>query len=325
LHIGRAPAVLVLALACAVHPAAPQPAAKVYRVGVLEAVPSAQNAANLEALRRGLADLGYAEGRNLVIVYRSADGHAERFPELAAELASQKVDVIVTRGTPATNAARNAAGAIPVVMATMGDPRAIVQSYARPGGNVTGLTTFSTELSAKRVELLKELVPTLSRVALLHNMANPAVPAEWEETKAAARALGIEAELLDVRASGALPGAFAEASQHHAGAIVVGADGLMQANRQVVVDLAARYRLPAIYPDREFVEAGGLATYAVSFPDMYYRFAAYIDKILRGVKPAEIPVEQPMRLELVLNARTAKALAIAIPQSLLVRASEVLH
>jgi len=314
-----------LALACAAHPGAAQPAKKVYRVGLLEAVSPTQNAANLEALRKGLADLGYVEGRNLVIAYRSADGHAERFPELAAELVAQRVDVIVTRGTPATNAARNAAGAIPVVMATMGDPRAIVSSYAHPGGNVTGLTTFSTELSAKRVEILKELAPALSRVALLHNMANPAAPAEWEETKAAARSLGIDAALLDVRDASALARAFAEAARQGAGAIVVGADGLMQANRQVIVDLAARYRLPAMYPDREFVVAGGLATYAVNFPEMYYRFAVYIDKILRGVKPAEIPVEQPMRFELVLNARTAKALAIAIPQPLRLRASEVLQ
>jgi putative ABC transport system substrate-binding protein len=318
-------AALALALACAVRPAPAQPAAKVYRIGLLEAVSPTQNAANLEALRKGLADLGYVEGRNLVIVYRSADGHAERFPELAAELVAQQVDVIVTRGTPATNAARNAAGAVPVVMATMGDPRAIVQSYARPGGNVTGLTTFSTELSGKRVEILKELVPTLSRVALLHNMANPAVPAEWEETKAAARALGIDAALLDVREAQALPRAFAEAARQGAGAIVVGADGLLQANRQVIVDLAARYRLPAVYPDREFVVAGGLAAYAVSYPDLYYRFASYLDKILKGAKPGEIPVEQPTRFELVLNARAAKALAIAIPQPLLLRASEVLQ
>lgn len=318
-------ALATLALACGAHAATAPLPAKVYRVGLLEAVPAAQNAANLDALRKGLADLGYIEGRNLVIVYRSVDGRADRFPDLAADLARQKVDVIVTRGTPATNAARSTAGTIPVVMATMGDPGAIVQSYARPGGNVTGFTTYSTELSAKRVEILKELVPTLGRVALLHNMANPAVPAEWEQTKAAARALGIDAELLDIRDSQALPRAFAEAMQRHAGAIVVGADGLMQANRKAIVDLAARYRLPAIYPDREFVEAGGLAAYAVNFPDLYYRFAAYIDKILRGVKPAEIPVEQPMRFELVLNAGTAKAIAIAIPQSLLLRASEVLQ
>src|SRR5437867_5017208 len=176
-----------------------QQVAKVYRIGLLETIPAARNAANLDALRKWLLDLGYVEGRNLVIEYRSADGRPERFPDLASELVRLKVDLIVTRGTPAASAAKNATETIPVIMATMGDPRAIVASFARPGGNITGVTTFSTELTAKRIELLKELVPNLSRIALLHNMGNPAVPPEWEETKTAARSLGLEAELLDVR------------------------------------------------------------------------------------------------------------------------------
>src|SRR6266508_4142099 len=176
-----------------------QPAGKVYRIGILEAIPAARNAANLDALRKGLRELGYVEGRNLVIEYRSADGRAERFPDLASELVRLKVDLLVTRGTPAARAAKNATGTIPVVMATMGDPRAIVASFAQPGGNITGVTTFSTELTAKRIELLKELVPRLSRIALLHNMGNPAAPPEWEETKIAARSLGLRTELLDVR------------------------------------------------------------------------------------------------------------------------------
>jgi putative ABC transport system substrate-binding protein len=184
--------------------AAAQQAGKVYRIGILETIPAAQNAANLAALRKGLRDLGYVEGRNLIIEYRSADGRAERFPDLASELVRLKVDLIVTRGTPAARAAKNATGTIPVVMATMGDPRAIVASFANPGGNITGVTTFSTELTAKRFELLKELVPNLSRVALLHNMGNPAAPPEWEETKTAARSLGLQAELLDVRSEGDL-------------------------------------------------------------------------------------------------------------------------
>ncbi len=184
-----------------------QPAGKVYRIGILEPIPAAQNAANLDALRKGLRNLGYVEGRNLIIEYRSADGRAERFPDLASELVRLKVDLIVTRGTPAARAAKNATGTIPVVMATMGDPRAIVASFARPGGNITGMTTFSTELTAKRIELLKELVPKLSRVALLHNMGNPAAPPEWEETKTAALSLGLQAELLDVRNQGDLDGA----------------------------------------------------------------------------------------------------------------------
>src|SRR6266496_4746194 len=185
-----------------------QQVGKIYRIGILEPIPAARNAANLDALRKGLRQLGYVEGRNLVIEYRSADGRAERFPDLASELVGLNVDLILTRGTPATRAVQDATGTIPVVMMTMGGPGAIVASFARPAGNVTGVITFSTELTAKRVEILKELVPGLSRVALLHNMGNPAVPPEWEETKTAARSLGLQAELLDVRSEGDLPRSF---------------------------------------------------------------------------------------------------------------------
>src|SRR5215218_5216238 len=192
-----------------------QQAGKIYRIGILEWIPADKNAANLNGLRKGLRDLGYVEGQNLIIEYRSADGRAERFPDLAAELVRLKVDLFVTRGTPATKAVQNATGTIPVVMATMGGPGAIVASFARPAGNITGVITFSTELTAKRVEILKELIPGLSRVALLHNMGNPAVPPEWEETKTAARSLGIQAELLDVRSEGDLRRAFELAIRQH--------------------------------------------------------------------------------------------------------------
>jgi putative ABC transport system substrate-binding protein len=302
-----------------------QQVAKVYRIGILETIPAARNAANLDALRKGLRDLGYIEGRNLVIEYRSADGRAERFPDLASELVRLKVDLIVTRGTPAARAAKNATGTIPVVMATMGDPRAIVASFARPGGNITGVTTFSTELTAKRIELLKELVPNLSRVALLHNMGNPAVPPEWEETKTAARSLGLQAELLDVRSQGDLGRAFELAVRQHVDALVIGADGLTQLHQQMIVDLVARNRLPAAYPAREFVEAGGLIAYAVNYPDLYYRFASFVDKIFKGAKPAELPVEQPTKFELVINLKTAKTLGLTIPQSVLLRADEIIR
>jgi putative ABC transport system substrate-binding protein len=302
-----------------------QQVGKVYRIGMLEAIPAAQNAANLDALRKGLRDLGYVEGRNLVIEYRSADGRAERFPALAAELVRLKVDLIVTRGTPAARAAKNATGTIPVVMATMGDPRAIVASFAHPGGNITGVTTFSTELTAKRIELLKELVPNLSRVGLLHNMGNPAAPPEWEETKTAARSLGLQAELLDVRSQGDLGRAFDLAVRQHIDALLIGADGLTQMHQQTIVDLVARNRLPAAYPAREFVEAGGLIAYAVNYPDLYFRFATFVDKIFKGAKPAELPVEQPTKFELVINLKTAKALGLTIPQSLLLRAYEVIQ
>lgn len=302
-----------------------QQADRIYRIGVLEAVPAEQNAANLNALREGLRALGYREGRNLVIEYRSADGRAERFPELAAELVALNVDLIVARGTPATRAAQSATSKIPTVMATMGDPSALVASFSRPGGNVTGVTTFSTELMAKRVEILRELVPTLSHIALLHNMGNPAVPPEWEETKRAAEALGISADLLDVRHGEDLAPAFEVAVQRRVDGLIVGFDGLTQRHRQMIAALAARNRLPVIYPAREFVESGGLIAYAVNYPDLYHRFATFADRIFKGAKPGELPVEQPTKFELVLNANAARGLGLEIPPTLLPRLDEVVE
>jgi putative tryptophan/tyrosine transport system substrate-binding protein len=301
-----------------------QPAGKVYRIGILETIPAARNAANLDALRKGLRDLGYVEGRNLIIEYRSTDGRAERFPDLASELVRLKVDLIVTRGTPAAKAAKNATETIPVVMAAM-SPLAVVASLAQPGGNVTGVTTFTTELTGKRIELLKELVPTLSRVALLHNMGNPAAPPEWEETRTAARALGLQTDLLDVRNQGDLGRAFELAVRQHVDALIIGFDGLTQMHQQTIVDLMARNKLPAVYPAREFVEAGGLIAYAVNYPDLYFRFASFVDRIFKGAKPADLPVEQPTKFELVINLKTAKALGVTIPQSVLLRADEVIQ
>jgi putative tryptophan/tyrosine transport system substrate-binding protein len=298
---------------------------KIYRIGILEPIPAARNAANLDALRKGLRELGYVEGRNLVIEYRSADGRAERFPDLASELVRLKVDLIVTRGTPAAIAAKNATETIPVVMATMGGPGAIVATFAHPGGNITGVTTFSTELTAKRIEIIKELVPSLSRVALLHNMGNPAVPPEWEETKTAARSLGLQAELLDVRSQGDLGGAFELAVRQHVDALVIGADGLTQTHLQTIVELVARNRLPAVYPARDFVEAGGLVAYGVNYPDLYFRFASFVDKIFKGEKPADLPVEQPTKFEFAINLKTAKTLGLTIPPSILLRADEVIE
>lgn len=321
-------AVIVVALAFSIA-AAPrltaQPAGKVYRIGILEAIPAERNAANLDALRRGLREMGYVEGRNLVLEYRSADGRAERFPDLAAELVRLKVDLIVTRGTPATRAAKGATETIPVVMATMGNPHPTVVSFAHPGGNITGMTTYSPELIGKRIELLKELVPSLSRVALLHNMGNPAVPPEWEETKTAARSLGLHTELLDVRNQDDLGRAFDRAVRQHVDGLLIGADGLTQLRQQTILDLVARKRLPAAYPAREFVEAGGLLAYAVSYPDLYFRFARFIDKIFRGANPGDLPIEQPTKFELVVNLKTAKALGLTIPQSILIRADEVIQ
>jgi putative tryptophan/tyrosine transport system substrate-binding protein len=322
---------LIFVLACALRfAAAPrtadaQPAGRVYRIGILEAVPAPQNTANLDALRKGLREFGYVEGQNVVIEYRSADGHGERFPGLAAELVGLKVDLIVTRGTPATRAARDATETIPVVMATMGDPHPTVASFARPGGNITGVTTYNTELIGKRIELLKELVPSLSRVAFLHNLGNPAVPPEWEETKIAARALGLQAELLDARNREDLARAFELAVRKRVGGLLVGADGLTQLHKHTIVDWAASNRMPTTYPARDFVEAGGLMAYAVSYPDLYARFARFIDRIFKGAKPGDLPIEQPTKFELVINLKTAKALGLTLPQSILVRADEVIR
>jgi putative ABC transport system substrate-binding protein len=302
-----------------------QQAGKVYRIGILEPIPVAQSAANHAALRKGLRELGYVEGRNLIIEFRSSDGRAERFPDLAAELVRLPVDLLVTRGTPAATAARNATNTIPVVMATIGDPLAVVASLAHPGGNVTGMGDFIIDLTGKHIELVKRLVPSLSRVAYLDNMNNSGVPAQWEETKTAARALGLEIELLDMRKEEDLGRLFEAAVQHHVDALIVGADGIVLTHRRAIIDLAARNRLPALYQFRELVEIGGLISYGANRPDLYFRAASFIDKIFKGAKPAELPIEQPTKLELVINLKTAKALGLSVPQSLLLSADEVIE
>jgi ABC-type uncharacterized transport system, periplasmic component len=244
---------------------------------------------------------------------------------LAAELLRLKVDLIVTRGTPAALAARNATGTVPILMATMGAPPELVASLQSPGGNITGLTTYSTELIGKRIELLKELVPNLSRIALLHNLDNPVAAREWEETRRAALALGTAAELLDVRSEGDLARAFERAASDRVDGLLVAADGLTQMHQEQILDRVARIRLPAAYPSRDFVVAGGLIAYAVRYPELYLRLASLIDKILKGAKPAELPIEQPTKFELVVNLQTARALALTVPQSIVLRADEVIE
>src|SRR5207249_9363091 len=209
----------------------------------------------------------------------------------------------------ASNGEDIATETIPVAMAAM-RPLAIVASLAQPSGKITGVTTFSTELTAKRIELLKELVPNLSRIALLHNMGNSAAPPEWEETKAAAHSLALEAELLDVRSQADLGPVFERATRQRIEALLIGADGLTQAHQQAIVEWTARKKLPAAYPARDFVDAGGLIAYAVNYPDLYFRFASYVDKIFKGAKPGDLPVEQPSKFELVINLKTAKALGL---------------
>lgn len=302
-----------------------QQTGRVYRLGILEPVSATRNRANLDSLRQGLRELGYIEGQNLVIEYRSADGRAERFPELATEIVRSKVDLILTRGTPAALAIRNATETIPAIMATMGDPSRIIASFARPGGNITGVTTFSTELIGKQIDILNELVLRLSRLGALYNMGNPAVPPEWEETNRVAKALGLQVQLFDVRSQDDLRNAIGAAASQPIDALIIGSDGLNDAHQEMIVDLIANYKLPAMYPAREFVEAGGLVAYALNFPSLYFRYATFIDKIFKGTKPGDIPIEQPTRFELILNAKNAKFLGLTIPATFLARVDEIIE
>jgi putative ABC transport system substrate-binding protein len=302
-----------------------QPAEKIYRIGMLERTSTAINAANLDAFRRGLRDLGYIEGKNFVIEYRSADGRDEQFPDLATELVRLKVDMIVTRGTPAALAAKNATGTIPVVIMGLADPvgQGIVASLARPGGNITGVSAIVTEIYAKRVELLRELVPKAARIAAIMNMSNPSIPPAWKEIEAAARSLGMQPQLLDVRKPEDLGPAFEGAIRQRADALVVGLDTLTQANQRLIVDLAARRRLPAVYASMEFT--GGLIVYGVNYPDHYRRAASFADRIFKGAPPGDLPVERPTKFELVINRKTAKTLGLIIQRALLQRADQVIE
>jgi putative ABC transport system substrate-binding protein len=318
--------VVVLLLAVPLGAPAQQPG-KLYRIGMLETIAASLNSVNLQAFHQELKVLGYVEGQNLAVDYRSADGRAERFPELAAELVRLRVDLIVTRGTPAAIAAKKATGTIPIVMAASGDPigTGLVPSLARPGGNVTGLSSLTPEMAGKRLELLRAAFPTFSRVALLWNPSNPAATNAWREAEAAARALGVMQSSLEVRKTADIGPAFEAARKEGANVLVVVQDALTQNHHRQIVDLAKRHRLPDVYASREFVEAGGLMSYGPSYPDLYRRAAIYIDKIFKGVRPGDLPVEQPTKFELAINLKTAKALGLTIPPSVLLRADSVIE
>jgi ABC-type uncharacterized transport system substrate-binding protein len=298
---------------------------KLYRIGMIERTSTVINAANVDSFRQGLREHGYVEGETFVVEYRSADGRDDRFPGLATELVRLKVDLILTRGTPAALAAQNATGTIPVVIIGVGDPvgQGLVASLARPGRNITGLSAAVTEIYPKRVQLLRELVPRATRVSVLFNMSNPALPPQWKEIETAARSLGIEPHLLDVRTTGDLEPAFDTATRQRADALIVGLDTLTQANQRSIVDLVAKRRLPAIYASTEF--AGGLVVYGVNYPEMYRHAASFAHKIFKGANPADLPVEEPTKFELVINLKTARALGLTIPRSLLVRADQVIE
>lgn len=306
---------------------AQQPAGRVWRIGVLETISASANAGSFDAFRKALREHGYVEGQNLAIEYLSAEGRAERFPGFAAELVRLKVDLIVTRGTPAALAAKNATTTIPVVMAAIGEPigTGVVARLASPGGNITGLSAFVTELAAKRVELIKEAVPGVTRVGFLNDMSNPVSPPQWDETTKAARFLNLQAELLDVRRGEDIGRAFETAASRHVDGLLVGIDAVTQENRRLLAELAQRQRLPTIYPSREFVEDGGLMSYGVRYPDLYRRAADLVDKIFKGAKAGDLPVEQPTKFEMIINLKTAKAINLIIPESFLLRAEQVIE
>jgi putative tryptophan/tyrosine transport system substrate-binding protein len=307
-----------------------QQAAKVARIGYL----STNLAANphlQEAFLQGLRDLGYVEGRNLVIEYRFAEGKLERFPALAAELVALKVDVIVTAGgTLAALAAKQATRTFPIVFAAAADPveSGLVTSLARPGGNVTGLSIVSPELVGKSLELLKEVVPGVSRVAVLWQPGGFGERTEKDMlngAEVAARALGVRPQFVEARGPADFDRAFSEMTRARAGALTVFANAMFTIERRRLVDLAAKNRLPALYAFREYVDAGGLMTYGTNLTELWGRAPTYVDKILKGAKPADLPVEQPTKFESVINMKTAKALGLTIPQSVLLRADQVIE
>ncbi len=315
------------ALAAPLASFAQQQPARIPRIGFLGNSTAALEANLVGPFREGLRDLGYVEGRNVLIEYRWAEGKYERFPALIAELIALKVDVIVTAGTPATLAVKKAAASVPLVMVAVGDPVGtdIVASLGRPGGNITGLTSIAPEMEGKRLELLREVVPKLAHIAVLWNPDNPFHAGSLTETQAAAQVLGIKVQLLGVRVAEEFPAAFAAILRERPGALLVLADRLFLHNRARIVDFEAKHRLPGVYAYRELVEAGGLMSFGPSYAGMHRRAAYFVDRILKGGNPADLPVEQPATFELIINLKTAKALGLPIPQSVLLRATEVMQ
>jgi putative ABC transport system substrate-binding protein len=318
---------LTLSLLVAPLAAEAQQRGNVPRIGVLSTGSPPATLPRFEPFIQGLHELGYVEGQTIALEYRFADGKHERLPGLAAELIALPVDVIVTSGTPAAVAAKQATALIPIIIAIAADPvgEGLVASLARPGGNVTGMANLDTELSGKRLEILKAVVPGLSRVAILWNSANPAHRPALGESEVAARALGVELHPVEVRAPHEFTRAFAAMRREHASAVMLLADSMFGSHRAQVVELAAQSRLPSLFWVKDFVAAGGLMSYGASYPDLLRRAATYVDKILKGAKPADLPMEQPTKFELVLNLKTAQALGLAVPPSLLFQADEVIR
>ena len=323
----RVGTLLALLLLIAPLTAEPQQMAKVPRIGILWPYSRAIASPFADAFRQGLHGLGYVEGQTIALEERWAEGRIDRLASLAAELVRLNVDILVTSSTPAARAAQQATKTIPIVMTLVSDPleSGLVASLARPGGNVTGLSLMHPELSRKRLELLKQVIPKVSRVAVLSNLSNPTIPPLVRETEAAARAFGVQLQVVEVRDPIELDSAFSAMTRERAGGLVVMPDLVFQDQRTRIVDLAAKSRLPAIYPWSEPVAAGGLMAYGATVPDIFRRAAVYVDKILKGAKPADLPIEQPSKFEFIINLKTAKALGLRIPPGVLARADRVIE
>ena len=303
-----------------------QPKGKVWRIGFLGAADPFGYAPHLQGFRQGLLDFGYVDGKNVVVEYRWAEGRYERLPELANELVRAKVDLIVTHGTPGTRAAKEATQTIPIVMAIVGDATAtgIVTSIARPGGNVTGSSFFNPELAAKRIELVKESMPSLTHVAVLVNPGNPVFGPALKLMEATAKALKVELVEFPVRSPKDFEEAFATMTAKKLRAVAIIEDGLFNANIDTLVELAAKHRLFSA-GGKELADAGGMLGYGVNFPEIWRRTAYFIDRIFKGAKPGDLPVEQPTRFELAINVKAAKALGITFPPMIMVRAERVIE
>ena len=318
-------AIVVVLAVCGVRAQAQQPL-KISRIGLLNTNFSDAFTARTDGFRQGLRELGYIEGKNILIEYRYADGKVDRLAGLVAELVRLKVDIIVTAVSSATRAAKDATRTIPIIMAQDNDPvgTGIVASLARPGGNITGLSSLSPEIGGKQLELLKEIVPKLTRAAVIGTSTSPGHAQRLKELELAATVLRVPFKFVDVRDSKDIEPAFREASKGRAGALVVLGGPVLIASRPQVANLAAKNRLPAIFNVPDFVEDGGLMSYGANYPDLYRRAAVYVDKILKGAKPADLPIEQPAKFELVINLKAAKRIDLTIPQSMLYRADKVI-
>ena len=316
-----------LSLLAAPLAAEAQQTTKVTSIGYLIGPSLSANAARIEAFRQGLRELGYVEGKNIVIEYRYADGNLDRLPALAAELVRLRVDIIVSSGPPSTRAAKDATVTIPIVMGFDNDPvvNGFVGSLARPGGNITGLATLAPELSGKRLELLKETISKLSRVAVLGTSTNPGNAQSLKETELAAGSLRVQLQYLDVRDPKDIETAFRAASKGRADGVLVLQSPVINSQRMKVVELAVTSRLPATYPQTDYTEAGGLMYYGANTPDLFRRVALYVDKILKGRAPADLPVEQPIKFEFIVNLKAAKRIGLTVPPNVLERADRVIR